>query len=233
MDVKAIILAGGYGKRLKPLTEKLPKPMLTVGGKPIIEWQVEWLRKNGIKRFLFLIGYKGDMIKNRFNDGSDLGVEIEYSIEEKPLGTAGALYNARKKLEEEDVFFMVNGDIITNLDPRKLVEKLDNNTTAVLAAVPLPSPYGILEINKEDRITGFIEKPLIPNVWISAGVYFMKKEILYILPSEGDIEKTAFPELSRKGKLKAYKYTGVFWKSIDSHKDLEETDKLLRTKNII
>ena len=233
MIVKAAILAGGYGKRLKPLTETTPKPLLRVAGKPIIVWQINWLRRYGIKNIVILAGYKGELLEKKLGDGSKYDVNLEHSFEKTPLGTAGAIHNARKLLQETDYFYVINGDVITNLDPTKLKTNMDKKTMGVLAAVPLPSPYGILSINEQDRIKGFIEKPMIKNVWISAGVYYLRKQILYQLPAKGDIERTTFPELGEQGKLKAHKYTNIYWRSIDNHKDLEETDKQLKTKNIL
>jgi mannose-1-phosphate guanylyltransferase len=228
----AFILAGGYGKRLRPLTEETPKPLLEVGGKPIIVWQINWLKNHGIDNIVVLAGYKGELVKERLGNGKEYGVELDYVFEKEPLGTGGALYNAREKIIGKKEFFVINGDVITNLNPNQLAGELDENSVGVLAAVPLPSPYGILDIDENSKIRRFVEKPLIENVWISAGVYLLKESILNYLPQKGDIEKTAFPELGKEGKLKAYKYKGVFWKSIDSHKDLEEMDKILRTNKI-
>ncbi len=232
MGVKvAAILAGGYGKRLKPLTEEKPKPLLRIAGKSILEWQIRWLKKNGVEEIVVLAGYKGEQIRDELGKGDALGVNLEYSFERTPLGTGGALKNAEELLSKHELFYVLNGDVLTNLDPTRMEGELQEETMGVLAAVPLPSPYGILDINN-GIIRGFIEKPLIKGVWISAGVYLLRKEILSYLPSKGDIEKTAFPQLAKQGKLKAKKYENVFWKSIDSHKDLEEADRLLREKPI-
>lgn len=225
--MKAVILAGGYGKRLRPLTESIPKSLIQIAGKAIIEWQISWLSRHGIKEFVVLIGYLGEKVKERLGDGSKLGVKVEYSVEVVPLGTGGALMNAYEYLKDEDEFMMINGDIITNLDVTKMFD-VPREFVGAIALVPLPSPYGIVIFDETNKIKGFIEKPTIKDYWINAGIYLLRKEVFDYLPSKGDIERTAFPKLAEEGKLKAIRYFDVLWKSIDSHKDLEEADALLR-----
>lgn len=227
----AAILAGGLGKRLRPYTDDRPKPMIEIAGKPILEWQLHWLKNLGIKKAILMVGYLSNVIESYFKDGSAIGIRIEYSFEKEPLGTGGALKNASEMLEDE-AFYVINGDVITNLDIREMIPLLDSSTTGVIALTPLPSPYGVVKIENNETITGFIEKPLLEDVWINAGVYLLKKEILAILPPKGDIEKTAFPLLSKEKKLKGKKYKGIYWKSIDSHKDLEEVTKSILENKI-
>lgn len=224
--MKAVILAGGYGKRLRPLTDKIPKNLIQILNKPLIEWQISWLKNQGIKEFVLLTGYLGEKIEEHLGNGSKYGVKIEYSREIVPLGTGGALFNAYNLLKEEDGFIMVNGDVITNLSIDPLI-KIEPEYVGSIALVPLPSPYGIIRVDSEGRIEAFIEKPLIKDYWINAGVYFLRSEIFKYLPEKGDIERTAFPKLAGEKRLKAVKYFDVKWKSIDTHKDLEEAAKML------
>jgi|Deesub1362A_J573_1020465.scaffolds.fasta_scaffold00003_125 NDP-sugar pyrophosphorylase family protein len=225
-----VILAGGYGKRLRPLTNKLPKNLIQINDKPIIHHQIEWLKNQGVKRFLILTGYLSDKIVDYLGDGSRLGVEITYSKEEEPLGTGGAIKNAEGILSKEDEFILVNGDIITNLNIYSLIEAMEKHDECigVLSSVPLPSPYGVIEFDKDGRIVKFVEKPLIEDYWINAGVYLFKRELLGYLPLKGDLEKTALPKLADERKLLVVKYMGVFWRSIDSHKDLEMVSNALK-----
>jgi len=218
--MKAVILAGGFGKRLKPLTDQRPKPMIEVLNLPIIEWQVRWLRKFGIKEFVMCVGYMREQILDHIGDGSKFGVKVEYSVEEEPLGTGGALTNARE-LVADDSFFMLNGDVITELDPTKLRASGPH----AIALVPLRSPFGVVELDKNSKVLGFVEKPEIPDRWINAGVYHFTQEVFRYLPKNGNIEVTALPALAKEGKLHAVKYRNVFWRSIDSHKDIEEAAK--------
>ncbi len=226
--MKAVILAGGYGKRLRPLTETIPKPLLPVGDKGIIEWQIKWLKYYGINRIVICAGYLKERLIEKLGYGLKYGVKIEYSLEEKPLGTGGALRNAKHILEREKVFLLVNGDVLTDLNPLKLVEALSENFIGVMAVVPLPSPYGIVKFDNESwSIASFVEKPRIRDYWINAGVYAMRSAIIDYLPSEGNMERISFPTLAEKGLLRAYPYDDCTWFSIDNHKDLEEASKVI------
>lgn len=221
VTMKAVILAGGFGKRLKPLTDQRPKPMIEVLSIPIIEWQVRWLTKFGIKEFVLCVGYMREQILSHIDDGSRFGAIVEYSFEEEPLGTGGALKNAQDLLAGQDSFFMLNGDVLTELDPIKL--QIPGSNT--IALVPLRSQFGVVELDRDSRVLGFVEKPEIQDKWINAGVYHFTQEVFKYLPKKGNIEVTALPALAKEGKLQAVKYRNVFWRSIDSHKDIEEAAK--------
>src|ERR1035438_542556 len=106
--MKAVILAGGQGKRLRPLTDQKPKPLIDVGGKPLMEWQIEWLKSFGVTSFVILAGYLSEKIISHLSDKEKFGIDVEFAIEKQPLGTGGALSNAKKFLEKESEFVMVN-----------------------------------------------------------------------------------------------------------------------------
>jgi len=220
--VKAVILAGGYGKRLKPLTDEKPKPMIEVLDRPIIEWQIRWLKNNGIADIVICVGYMKEHIINYVGNGSKFSVKVGYTAEDEPLGTGGALKNAETILSGEESFFMLNGDVLTNINTSNLKTSLTNDLVATLAVVPLPSPFGIVEIADDSKVLGFTEKPTINQFWINAGVYCFSNKIFSYLPKKGNIETTALPALAKDKKLKAVKYENTFWRSIDSHKDIEE-----------
>ncbi len=227
--MKAVILDGGQGKRLRPLTDSLPKPLINVAGKPIVVRQIEWLKSNGVEEFILSIGYLREKFVNSLGNGSELGVRISYVFEDKPLGTGGGLRNAKIRLDMKENFYVVNGDIITDIKPQRLVENLGEDSLGVIALVPLRSSYGIVEVDKELRILDFKEKPCLDQYWINAGLYLLRPEVLDYLPEIGDIEKTAFPILAKEGKLMAVKYEkpGI-WKSIDTYKDIEEIETELK-----
>ncbi len=234
--MKAAILAGGYGKRLRPLTIDRPKPLIEVAGKPILQWQVEWLRRHGVSTVVFLVGYLKEKIIEYFGSGSKFGIKISYVVEDEPLGTAGALKNAEHILGEgSEIFLVLNGDILTNIDPTPLIERLkqQEDKLVAIATVPLRSPYGILRIGENDLIEEFIEKPLLKDYWINAGIYAMRPQVFNYIPEKGDIEKTAFPRLAEEHKILAVRYSDVFWKSIDTHKDIEEASKELKALGLI
>lgn len=221
-------MAGGFGKRLRPFTEESPKPLVQVAGEAIIDWQIKWLKKHGVRELVILAGYKKEKLIEHLGSGSRHGVKITYVIEDEPLGTGGAIKNAEHVLSKEEVFLVLNGDILTNLDPKKLVAKLeeDEGFLGAIASIPLPSPYGILRIEGE-RIIGFIEKPVITDYWINAGIYALSSDSLKYFPEKGDLEKTAFPKMAEEGVLGVVKYENVFWRAIDTHKDLEEASYLI------
>jgi NDP-sugar pyrophosphorylase family protein len=227
--MKAVILAGGFGKRLKPLTNQKPKPMIEVLDVPIIEWQVRWLRKFGIRDFVLCVGYMREQISDHIGDGSKFEASVDYAVEEEPLGTGGALKNAQDFLAKEDSFLMLNGDILTDMDPNQL----QATGKHIIALVPLRSPFGVVELDRNSRVVGFTEKPEIPDRWINAGIYHFTQEVFRYLPENGNIEVTALPALAREGKLHAVKYQNVFWRSIDSHKDIDEAAKEMQAVKLL
>ena len=212
--MKAIILAGGRGKRLGPITDYVPKPLIPIKNIPIIEWQIKYLKKFGISEIIVCSGYKTKMIENYLNN-KKLGIKITFSVEDKPLGTGGAIKKAGKKIKDRS-FLVINGDTITNIDLKKLIKK--NNA---IAAIQLRTKFGILQTDK-DKIMKFDEKKEIENLWMNAGIYHLNKETLKELPIVGDIEKTLFPDYAKKEKLSTIKFTNSKWYSIDSFKDIEE-----------
>ena len=212
--MKAIILAGGRGKRLRPITDYVPKPLIPINNIPIIEWQIKYLKKHGISEVIICSGYKTEMIEN-YLENKKLGVKITFSIENKPLGTGGAIKKAGKKIKDKS-FIVINGDIITNIDLKKLVEKENS-----IASIQLRTKFGILQTDK-NKIVKFDEKKDIIDLWMNAGIYHLKKEILKELPNVGDIEKTLFPDYAKKEKLFTIKFKNKRWYSIDSYKDIED-----------
>jgi len=212
--LKAIILAGGRGKRLRPITDYIPKPLISIKNIPIIEWQIKYLKKFGISEVIICSGYKTEMIENYLKN-KKLGIKITFSIENKPLGTGGAIKKAGKKIKDKS-FIVINGDIITNIDLEKLMKKENS-----IASIQLKTNFGILQTDK-DKIIKFDEKKEIKNLWMNAGIYHLNKESIKELPNVGDIEKTLFPDYAKKEKLSTIKFTNSKWYSIDSFKDMEE-----------
>lgn len=225
--MKAIILAGGLGSRLRPLTNSTPKPLLPVAGKPIIQWQIEWLKNAGVEDFVLSVGHLAEKVQAVMGDGAALGVSIGYAIEREPLGTAGALRNAMKEGSVNEPFYAGNGDVLTDLDPRRCEGmRSGQGLLAALALVPLPSPYGIIEAEDNGLVTAFREKPLLPH-WINAGFYSLSQDVFDYLPEKGSLERDVFPALVRKGLLGGARLHPRFWRSVDTHKDLEETAEFI------
>ena len=214
LSLKAIILAGGRGNRLRPITDYVPKPLISIKNIPIIEWQIKYLKKFGISEVIICSGYKTEMIENYLKN-KKLGIKITFSIENKPLGTGGAIKKAGKKIKDKS-FMVINGDIITNIDLEKLLKKENS-----IASIQLKTNFGILQTDK-DKIIKFDEKKEIKNLWMNAGIYHLNKESIKELPNVGDIEKTLFPDYAKKEKLSTIKFTNSEWYSVDSFKDMEE-----------
>ena len=231
----AMILAGGKGERLRPLTDTLPKPMVPVCGKPILLHQVEWLTRAGVTDVVFLAGYLWQTIKDYFGDGSRFGVRAHYSVEDSPLGRGGAIRQGIPLVpEDEDTMVVLNGDIITDQQLESLIyqhqEKKDANPShlATLMVAPMVSPYGLVELGPQDQVLGFREKVEMPH-WINAGVYVFERRIAAELPELGDHETETFPRLAQAGQISALK-SRAFWRSVDSFKDLREAEEFLQSR---
>ena len=218
----ALIIAGGEGERLRPLTSDRPKPMIEVAGTPILEYQVRWLAREGVSDAVLLCGYKADVIQRHFGDGSRFGLRTHYSLEEVPLGRGGALkLGAQLVPPDEDAVIALNGDILTDqpLAPMLRYHRR-KQAAATVMLTRLRSPYGITRIDRTGRITAFDEKPLLRE-WINAGLYVVSREFLRRLPDRGDHETTTFPQLVAEGRLFGYR-SDSYWRTVDTFKDLTE-----------
>ena len=229
----ALILAGGKGERLRPLTDTLPKPLAPLDGKPILWYQVEWLKRAGVTNVIFLVGYRWEMVREYFGDGSKFGIKPTYSVETRPLGRGGAIRMGMAHVPEgEDTVIVLNGDIVTGQDPNEVMDyHLDKKETspdhlATILVVPMVSPYGLVDLNQESDVVGFREKVELPH-WINAGVYVFDRAIGPLMPELGDHEVTTFPDLAMQGRISAFK-SNRFWRSVDSFKDLREAEEYVR-----
>ena len=223
----ALIIAGGEGERLRPLTSDRPKPMIQVAGKPILEHQVEWLRENDVTDIVVACGYLHHVIEEYFGDGGRWGMRISYSVEREPLGRGGALKLAFRQVPAGEAWVIgTNGD---NLNTQPLAPMLRQHqrtgAVATLLLTQLRSPYGIVQ-QQDKRIVGFLEKPLLPH-WLSAGVYVLSRELFEGLPDVGDHEDELFPHLAAEGRLYGFR-SRSYWRAIDTLKDLSEAERELR-----
>lgn len=211
---KAVILAGGKGTRMRPFTYEIPKPMIPVHGKPLLQHIIALNRKHGITEITISLGYLGDRIKEYFGNGSRFGVNITYVEEKKPLGTAGCL-NLVKDLNEP--FLMFNGDVLSDIDLSDFIAFHDENKSlATIALTPVddPSRFGVARL-KGNTIQEFVEKPQKgkePSKLINAGVYLLEPEVLGYVPNGfAMMEKDVFPKLANEGKLTGYSFTGQWF----------------------
>ena len=218
----ALVLTGGKGERLRPLTADRPKPMVPVNDKPILQHHLEWLASSGVTDAVLLCGYKHEAIRAYFGDGGRFGLRISYSLEETPLGRGGAFKKGFRQVPaDEPMVIGTNGDNI-NEQPLAPLLKVHRRTgaTATVMLSPLRSPFGIVRLGRGSLVLGFDEKPLLPY-WVNAGVYALNREFFAMLPDVGDHETTAFPELAAQGRLHAFK-SSAYWKPIDTVKDVTE-----------
>ncbi|MDH3610463.1 MAG: nucleotidyltransferase family protein [Nitrosopumilus sp.] len=213
--MKGVILAGGRGKRLRPITDYVPKPLVPINNVPIIDWQINYLKKFNVDEIIICTGYKTEMIQHFLSMKDNFNIKIKFSVEKTPLGTGGAIKQAGKFIKDKS-FFVINGDVITNINLNKLLKKQNS-----IAGIELRTKFGIME-TKDYRITRFREKKEVSNVWMNAGIYYLQKDIIKDLPKKGDIEKTLFPDYAKKGLLNTVKFKKIKWYSVDSFKDMEE-----------
>ena len=202
---KAMILAAGEGTRLRPLTKEVPKVLLPVGGLPLIEHTLIWLRHHGISEIAVNLHYLGDRIKGFLGDGSHLGIHSHYSVEESLLGTAGGV----KKMENffDGTFVVVYGDILTNFDLTKMIQfhrKKRAIATIAIINVTNPQDVGIVEMNEDGRILHFVEKPsedTLESNLANGGVYVLENEIFNHIQGDGfsDFAYDVFPRLLELG----------------------------------
>jgi dTDP-glucose pyrophosphorylase len=216
----ALIMAGGRGERLKPLTDTLPKPMLKVGDRPIIEINVDRLMKFGIKKFYISVGYLSEKIIEHFGDGSSRNVSIEYIHEEEPLGTIGACCKIENL--ESDHLLVMNSDILSNIDFEDLYN-FYRAKQAMMCVASIPYnyqlPYGILQHTADDFVTGLVEKPAY-TYYANAGIYILGKELIKKIPSGQFYNATDLMQqlINEKQKLLHYPIL-QYWLDIGKYED--------------
>ncbi len=224
----AVVLSGGEGIRLRPITKDLPKGLVRVGGKPLLQWVVEWLRGNGVTSIVIGVAYLKDHIVDYFGDGHRFGVRITYSVHTVEGGTGEGFRMAIGRYVRDDIFFALNGDQITDLKLDSLIRKhAEKSAIATIAVVHPRLPFGLVKVDHHDYCLGFLEKPILKERFISTGVYVFDKRIIKYLPRHGDIERATFPRLSRLHKLGAYRHRGSFT-TVNSLRELEEAEEHLK-----
>ena len=218
--MKAVVMAGGEGTRLRPLTSNQPKPMVPVAGKPCMEHIIDLLRKHGMTDIVVTVAYLPQVIRGYFDDGGELGIELHYSVEETPLGTAGSVKNAAELLDE--TFLVISGDALCDFDLRALVEahkRLGAVATLALYSVENPLEFGVVITDSEGRVERFLEKPSWGQVFsdtINTGVYVLEPEVLAAVPdgTAYDFSKQLFPDLLRRGKPVYGHLVEGYWQDI-------------------
>ena len=201
--MKAVILSGGEGTRLRAISGGLPKPMMPLLGTPLLEHTIALLRDNGFDRLCLTLHYQKDVIRSHFRDGRDFGVRIEYRDETEPLGTAGAVLNCEDFIDGDTVLVM-SGDSACDFELSELMKDHTQGVTIALAAQAEPLPYGLVITDRQGRVTGFLEKPGWERVvtdQVSTGIYVLSPDILSLIPRGRpyDFAKDLFPRLLKDG----------------------------------
>lgn len=225
---QAVVLAGGDGVQLRPFTYEMPKAMIPVQGRPLIEHAVELLRKHGFRRLVISIGHLGEKIREHLGDGLKFGVHIEYVKQTGAAGTAGALATA--KGEVKGTFLLYYADVLADLNLRDLTAfhaVHHGSVTAALTTVDDPSPLGAVRLHGA-QVVEYIEKPKPgPRVsrLVSAGVYVMESDIFKELPNgTGSLERDVFPKLAKQHKLIGYPFEGQ-WFDVSTPESYERVIK--------
>ncbi len=223
---QAVVMVGGKGTRLLPLTETRPKIILPVADRPCLWYLLRSLAMGGIKEVILACGYKSELMRRTIGDGSDLGLSIEYSYEDEPLGTGGAMKLVEDRLD--DTFVAANGDVFASIDVSGEIEIHQRTGAAVsIALTPVENPceFGIARVDDEMRITEFKEKPKPEEVFsnlINAGVYVLQKDVLADVPKNTfyDFSKDLVPRLMSEGRrIQGYQVDGI-WMDVGRPRDL-------------
>jgi mannose-1-phosphate guanylyltransferase len=232
---QAVVLVGGEGTRLRPLTSRVPKPVAPVVERPFVGYILDGLARHGVARAVFSAGYLAHAIEEVVGDGRDYGVAVDYVIEDQPLGTAGAIKNAERVLDD-GCLLAFNGDVLTDVDLTELIafhHAKGGLATIFLTPVDDPRRYGLVQLDGDGRVLEFIEKPGQEHTGaglINAGIYVLEREVLDLIPpgEAFSIERGVFPRLASVGRL--YGYVGdCYWRDIgtpesylEAHFDLLE-----------
>ena len=220
---KVVIMAGGKGLRLRPLTKYIPKPMLKVGGKPILETLIKKIKESGYLDFIICVNYKSKIIEDYFGNGKKFGVNIEYIREKKPMGTAGALSLFKNKPIEP--FFVINGDLLTNLDFKRMLDfHCANNSKATMCIreYNFESPYGEVRLENEN-IKSIEEKP-IHKYYVNAGVYILDPSCLGLIPNNFFDMPSLFKKIINKNFKTVSFPLGEYWLDIGRLNDYKKAN---------
>jgi len=229
--MKAVVMAGGFGTRIQPLTNSIPKPMLPILNKPMMEHIIKKLKSVGITEIVVLLYFKPEIIQNYFKDGSDLGIKINYVLPDDDYGTAGAVKKAQKYLDEK--FIVVSGDLVTDFDFKEIIgfhDAVNSKLTITLTSVEDPLQFGVVITDKDGKILRFLEKPGWGEVFsdtINTGIYVIEPEILDYIPDNipFDFSKDLFPKLMKEGiALYGYNAKG-YWRDVGNPESYREVNK--------
>lgn len=226
----AVIIAGGEGSRLRPLTLDRPKTMVEVGGRPLLEWVIRRVKPCGVNHLVIGVAYKKEKIMEFMKANDNFGMKVDFSEHTVDGGTAQAFKLAISRFVKDDVFLAMNSDDLTNMNIQAMLdEHLANKPVVTMGLAPFRCDKSVVRYTPEMKIYNFEYGPKIPDVQISMGTYVFSKEILEHIPDTGSIEETAFRELAKKGRMRAHLLQpGEEWTSVDATKDIPIAEYHLR-----
>lgn len=221
----AVVLVGGSGLRMRPLTQDVPKCMIPLLGKPLIYWTFTWLKEAGLKHVVLGVSYKKEAVINYIKDNPP-GLKVDFSEHTQEGETGEGFRLAIKRHVPDETFIAMNGDELSNLNLENFVNfHLAQKGTATIAVAPMRSPFAVLDVAGTE-IVGFREKPILEDKLISCGIYVFNHKITEYLPEKGPLEKLTFPKLAQQHQLKAYRIGDKEkWLTINSLKDLSVAEQ--------
>ena len=231
--MKVVILAGGKGSRISYYTQKIPKPMIKIGGSPMLSHIMRLFKYHGFDEFIIASGYKTNVIKNYYKNSKEFK-NMKIIETGKNTMTGGRIFKLKKVLQREKFFFMTYGDGVSNIDIKKLLNfHLKKNKIATVTAVRPPVKFGEIGINKNDVVKSFIEKPQMDSGWINGGFFVLNTKIFNFIKGPSTVfEREPLQKLTKTKQLVAYKHGG-YWKCMDNLNEKQQLDNIYKKKKTI
>jgi len=225
----AVIIAGGEGSRLKPLTDDRPKALIEINGKPLLYWIIQWLKSYDIKHLVIGVAYKKERIYEFMKQNDNFGLKVDFSEHTVEGGTAQGFKLAIKRFIKDENFLAMNGDELTNMDIYKIWTKHNEKKPLVTMAVaPFHCRFSVVEID-DGKISGFRYGHKLPNVPVSMGVYVFNIKVCDVIPEKGSIEDIVFTKLAKDGKMVPYTLSGnEDWISVNTIKDISDAEERIK-----
>jgi NDP-sugar pyrophosphorylase family protein len=225
----AVVIAGGKGLRLMPLTQTLPKSLVEVGGKPILYWIIKWLKSYGVKHMVLGVAYKKEKIYEFMKKNDNFGLDVEYS-EDKEQGTAQAFRLAIENHVKDENFIAMNGDELTNMNLRRMEKShMENRPIVTMALTPFKCRLSVVKVEGK-KVADLEYGRILEDVPVSIGVYAFNRSILSYMPESGSMEDLVFKKLAQQGKVIAHMLEGnEEWITVNTQKDITEAEAVLRS----
>jgi len=225
----AVIIAGGEGARLKPLTDDRPKALVEINGKPLLYWVIHWLKSYGIKHLVIGVAYKKEKIYEFMKHNNNFGLNVDFSEHTVDGGTAQGFKLAIKRFVKDENFLAMNGDELTNMDISKLWEKHNEKKPLITMAIaPFHCRFSVVEVN-DGKISGFKYGHRLPNVPVSIGIYIFNQKVFDLIPEKGSIEDLVFAKIAKENKMLPYMLSGIEeWVSVNTIKDISDAEERIK-----